>query len=92
MKEISDIIVEHGLNERLDQIAMKDAEYLKRDREYSDLLKQCESTGMTREQLRLVDNITAAYADAAARYAELAYEMGMRDGTSLLCGLKTGSV
>ena len=83
MKKITDIIMDHGINERLDQIALADAEYLKRDKEYSALLDQCRTVNMSKKQIRLVDAITAAFAAQSARYAELAYRMGLKDGAAL---------
>lgn len=91
MKNVNNIIKEYGMNERLDQIALKDKEYLARDREYEDLLNKCEDVGMNREQMKLVDDVTAAFAAQSSRYAELAYMMGLKDGTSLLHSLKVGN-
>ncbi len=91
MKEITDIVTEYALNERLDQIAMQDKEFLRRDREYEDLLNKCEDVGMSRKQMKLVDKITAAFAAQSSRYAELAYTMGLKDGVSLSEGLKVGN-
>ena len=89
MKETSkmkalDILVNASTGERLGQIAAKNAEFAKTDREYSKAAKKMDQLDLSKEQRRVIIEMNDAFAAQSSIYAEIAYRQGIIDALDLL--------
>ena len=79
-----DFLVEACTAGRLDQIAAKNAEFVKADKEYAKAAKKMDQIGLSKEQRSVIIDMNDALAAQSAVYAEIAYKQGLIDALDLL--------
>lgn len=86
-KEISEILVEYGTNERLDRIAQKDLGYMEISEELDRMLQKKETLSLKLGETE--ERISSLYGEMMACYTKIAYRQGMKDSGEILkkCGI-----
>ena len=85
-KEVLDIITENLTNERLDDIAFQNEEYMRAEEETGRKQNLLEEM-LNEEQCRLFEEYLSAENHRMAVYTDLSYKQGMKDLTALLVSL-----
>lgn len=83
-KNIFEILTEHALNERFDEILFRNEEYQKLQNNMDNLLKNLDELGLSNTQMMVVDKLLAAHIESGNYYSKMAYQEGIRDCVLLL--------
>lgn len=83
-KNIFEILTEHALNERFDEILFHDEEYRKLQNNMGSLLKKLDELGLSNELMMVVDKLLAAHVESGNYYGKMAYQQGIKDCVLLL--------
>lgn len=82
---IFEILTEHALNERLDEIVLRDVQYRESQDEINRSLEQFRELGLSGEQQLIIDQLISAHTKSGSCYGRAAYQQGIRDCAALLC-------
>ena len=85
--EMIDLLAEHSTNERLDQIALKNPEYIAAREKADFLLQELEETNPSKEVQKAINKYDSAIHATSALYANLAYKQGLKDMFNLIMSL-----
>ena len=83
-KNIFEILMEHALNERFDEILFHDEEYRRLQNNMDKLLKNLDELSLSNAQMMVVDKLLAAHVESGNYYGKMAYQQGIRDCVLLL--------
>ena len=83
-KNIFEILMEHALNERFDEILFQNEEYQKLQNNMDKLLKNLDELGLSNELMMVVDKLLAAHVESGNYYGKMAYQQGIKDCVLLL--------
>lgn len=84
MEDIFEILVENFMEERLDDIALKDDEFCSENKKLDESLKKYHELPLSKEEVKVIDHAFNMYAAQSAKYAALAYRQGLIDAVRLL--------
>lgn len=83
-KNIFDIIMEHSINDGLDEIMLQDEEYIHIRKKIDEQAEQLDKQDFTKEQRLLIDRLVSAHTESGAFYGKMTYRQGFCDCASLL--------
>lgn len=84
IKNVMDILTEHGTNERLDALLMQDKEYAKLRRKINEKTADYDRLDLTKKQRRIIDRMISAYIESGAYHTAVSYRQGIKDGISMM--------
>ena len=83
-RNIFEILTEHGLDERFDDILLRDVQYQESQDEISEIIEKFDGLGLPQEQKIIVDRLISAHTKSGYCYGRVAYQQGIRDCATLL--------
>ena len=89
-KNIFEVLTDNALNERLDNILLKDDEYQKIQDGIRNSASKFDELDLSKEQCLIVDRLVSSHIKSGCQYGRIAYQQGIRDCASLL--LKMGLI
>lgn len=84
MEDIFEILVENFMEERLDDIALKDEGFCRENKKFEESLKKYYNLQLPEEETEVINHALNMYAAQSAKYASLAYRQGIIDTVKLL--------
>ena len=85
---IFEVLTEHAINERLDEILLQDNEHQKLQEKIDNLIEQVKMLNLPREQWLIIDELVSAHTQCGCCYRRIAYQQGFKDCVSLLKEMK----
>lgn len=82
-ENILEILTEHTVNEKLDDIILGDENYKAIQEEVDENQGKLDGLNLSQEQKMLVDDLTASYIAKGICYARVAYRQGFKDCAAL---------
>lgn len=83
-KNIFDVIMEHSVDDGLDEMLLQDEEYMQIQKKIAEQTGQLDRQEFTREQRLMIDRLVCAYTESGAFYGKMTYRQGFRDCAALL--------
>ena len=84
MKDTYKSLIKGLLDERLDNIVVRNKKFRKADKRYKEAIERCNDLQLSKEDALVVDRTINAFAAQSAVYTELAYIQGIKDTVWLL--------
>lgn len=84
MESLLDVLVDKGVNERMDHKLFEDEEYLDLHKELEEAIGRFDELELDDTQQLVVDRMVSAYTAEGAFYGEKAYRQGIFDCVELL--------
>lgn len=81
---ILDIIIDHSVNEGINNILFGNEAYMGIQKEIDVQTEQLKNLSLTKEQHLAVDRLISSYTASGACYGRLTYRKGFQEGISLL--------
>ncbi len=83
-RDVFDTIVEQFVREKLDDIIMQDAEYVRLQDKIWEETEKCNRMALSETQRQAVENLVSLHIKVFGVYGKKAYGQGFRDCVSLL--------
>ena len=87
-KNIFDIITEYAVNERLDNVLLQNAEYIKIQNKIEEQRAQFDKLNLSKEECLIVDRLLSAYTESGAIYGKMTYRQGIQDCVELMTEMR----
>lgn len=83
-RNVFELITEELASERLDSIILQNPEYEKTINEVDSLAEELKTCNLSKEEIKAVNRLVAAYLAQNACYNKLTYRQGFKDCAALL--------